>query len=294
MWCLPPPPVVCAVWSVHGVVFNPPPVVVTCTYYVCRYVVEVTEPDVLVAMRNAEAAEARVSKVVLFSMVEYEVQMKERERAGAYIPLFLHCPPNTLPLFYILFSPAPYTLPLPHQVVLGVVDLDESVDFYSQRLGMTELRRRCVCIDYSSHAIAAYSCPLFSRSGTDLTHHFTLPHHRSNINSLPKDSSIVAHVSVSTSEGFATPLLELHYQYATEKIDVGTGLVGLGISTTADLSRCDPRLELHTYVPSSHANLSSTRSTACGILMVISWRPSRPSPPRTVLVLNTTRVILIK
>ena len=48
---------------------------------------------------------------------------------------------------------------------------------------------------------------------------------------------MVAHVSLGTSEGFATPLLELHYQYATEKIDVGSGFIGLGVSTTADLSR---------------------------------------------------------
>ena len=111
------------------------------------YMVEVMEPDVLEAVRNAAAGDSRIQRVVL-----------------------------------------------------GVIDLDESVDFYTARLGMRELRRRA------------------------------------NINSIPKDASMVSFVSFSDAETFDTPCIELKYKYATETIDVGNGFVGLDIRTPEKVS----------------------------------------------------------
>jgi len=115
------------------------------------YVVEISEPDILVAMRNPMASESRIKKVVL-----------------------------------------------------GVLDLDKSVAFYSQNVGMTELRRR------------------------------------SNINSLPKDASIAAFVSFDTEESPETSCIELLYKYATEKIDVGTGFTALVVNVDGVTGMRDP------------------------------------------------------
>ena len=74
-----------------------------------------------------------------------------------------------------------------NRIVLGVIDLDESVDFYTAQVGMHELRRRA------------------------------------NINSIPRDASIISLMSFSDTESFNTQGIELNYKYATEKLDVGTG-----------------------------------------------------------------------
>ena len=79
------------------------------------------------------------------------------------------------------------------KVVLNVISLDESVDFYSCRLNMKELRRR------------------------------------SNVNSIPKQASMISRVSHASSEQ-SEPFLELVYKYATNSLDVGSGLYCLAVS----------------------------------------------------------------
>jgi len=93
------------------------------------------------------------------------------------------------------------------KLTLGVVELDESVDFYTS-LGLQQLLRR------------------------------------SNVFSLPREASMVAWVGVGVGVGgdsrptnnpataIAPVFLELFYKYATpDKVDVGTGLVHLEIKT---------------------------------------------------------------
>ena len=79
------------------------------TVYVCRYVVEVTEPDVLVALRNVEAAEARVNKVMQLAMMVRNTSVDEGTDLSLYSAL---TPPHSCtsspPLFFLTL-PYPYT-----------------------------------------------------------------------------------------------------------------------------------------------------------------------------------------
>ena len=76
------------------------------------------------------------------------------------------------------------------KVILSVLDLDETVAFYTDKLGM-KLHRR-----------------------------------RANINSKPKHASICSFVSFEISEDEGT-MLELVYNYATERLNMGTGFMQL-------------------------------------------------------------------
>ena len=80
------------------------------------------------------------------------------------------------------------------KVVLRVLDTEETVAFYSEHLGMHLLRRR------------------------------------SNVNSRPKHASICSFVSHETSELEGT-MLELVYNFATERLQVGAGVAHLGLSS---------------------------------------------------------------
>lgn len=107
------------------------------------YVIEVSEPDVLEAIKNPSAGDSRIKKFVL-----------------------------------------------------NVINLDETVEYYTGlNIGFHELRRR------------------------------------SNVNSIPKDASMVSFISTSDSE--KDTYIELVYEYATEKINVGSGFVKLEIGLGA-------------------------------------------------------------
>lgn len=81
------------------------------------------------------------------------------------------------------------------KVVLHVLDTEEAVAFYGETLGMRLLRRR------------------------------------SNINSRPKHASICSFVSHEDSELEGT-MLELVYNYAVDRLQVGTGVAHLGMSSS--------------------------------------------------------------
>lgn len=81
------------------------------------------------------------------------------------------------------------------KVVLHVLDTEEAVAFYGDSLGMRLLRRR------------------------------------SNINSRPKHASICSFVSHEASELEGT-MLELVYNYAVERLQVGKGFAHLGMSSS--------------------------------------------------------------
>lgn len=107
------------------------------------YVIEVAEPDILEAIKNPSANDARIKKFVL-----------------------------------------------------NVINLDETIEYYAGlNVGFTELRRR------------------------------------SNVNSIPKDASMVSFISASDTE--KEPYIELVYEYATEKINVGSGFVKLEVGLGA-------------------------------------------------------------
>jgi len=72
------------------------------------------------------------------------------------------------------------------KVILNVLDLDETVAYYTQNAGMNLLRRR------------------------------------SNVNSKPKQASICSFVSFEATEEEGT-MLELVYSYATERLTIGNG-----------------------------------------------------------------------
>ena len=82
------------------------------------------------------------------------------------------------------------------KAILCVTDLDDSISFYTSKLGLRLLRKR------------------------------------SNINSKPKTASFVANVGAGASEE-EEPYLELVYRYATEKLSVGQCLTGITLTDCA-------------------------------------------------------------
>ena len=96
------------------------------------------------------------------------------------------------------------------KVILSVLDLEESVAFYTEKLGMTLHRRR------------------------------------SNINSKPKHASICAFVSAEKTESEGT-LLELVYNYATERLNMGTGFVRLALAPGAGAGVADAVVDPNAY-----------------------------------------------
>lgn len=77
------------------------------------------------------------------------------------------------------------------KIVLNVVNLENSIEFYTTILGMTLFRKR------------------------------------SNVNSLPKHASICAKVGYTDEKDVESSILELNYNYATEKLNHGVGFDGL-------------------------------------------------------------------
>ena len=83
------------------------------------------------------------------------------------------------------------------KVIINVLDLDETVAFYTDKVGMTLHRRR------------------------------------SNINSKPKHASICSFVSFAKTEDEGT-MLELVYNYATERLNMGTSFVQIAVKGRLD------------------------------------------------------------
>ena len=75
------------------------------------------------------------------------------------------------------------------KIIMNVLDLDDAIDFYTKPLGMQLLRKRA------------------------------------NINSIPKRASFVAFMGYNKNENIA-PYVELVYNYATDKLDVGKQFSG--------------------------------------------------------------------
>ena len=105
------------------------------------YMIEVSEPDIMLAIKNPSSTQSRIKKIML-----------------------------------------------------GVIDIDETVSYYNT-LGLKEIRRRA------------------------------------NINSLPKHASIVSWVSYSENE--EDTFIELVYDYATETLDLGSGFKSLSLDIGA-------------------------------------------------------------
>jgi len=92
------------------------------------------------------------------------------------------------------------------KIVLGVIDLDESIEFYSTVLNMNILRKR------------------------------------SNTHNHPREASMCAHMSYDNSEADST-YIELLYRYGTEDVlNLGTGLQKLVVSAS-DLSQVVAQLQ---------------------------------------------------
>lgn len=78
------------------------------------------------------------------------------------------------------------------KVMLNVLDLDEAIEFYTKGIGMNLLRKR------------------------------------SDVNSRPKKASFVGYVGAGDSEG-DKPFIELIYNYATDKVNVGSCLNAISL-----------------------------------------------------------------